>query len=294
MLALVLRIVLAGALAAGALLKLGRPRASARSLETFGARGAALRWTVLGAAVVVESGLAVGVAAGSRASALAAAALLCGFAAVLVLAIAKGRRGEPCPCFGSHGRVGPGGIARNIALAGALAALPWLSGVSLSTSAWLALGLGVALCGVAALAVAVAALAREIGLLRLRVAPSGALELLSEGPELGRFAPIVQSFSITDETRVALAVFSSAGCRICGDLKPAVAVVASDPAVAVRVFDEHADAQAWDALRVPGSPYAVAIDLDGTVRAKGTFNNLTQLESVVATAQRRAQPYVHA
>ena len=69
---------------------------------------------------------------------------------------------------------------------------------------------------------------------------------------------------------------------------------ASDPAVAVRVFDEHADAQAWDALRVPGSPYAVAIDLDGTVRAKGTFNNLTQLESVVATAQRRAQPYVHA
>jgi len=96
------------------------------------------------------------------------------------------------------------------------------------------------------------------------------------------------------ETRVALAVFSSEGCRICGDLKPAVAVVASDPTVAVRVFDEHADAQAWDALSVPGSPYAVAIDLDGTVRAKGTFNNLAQLESVIATAQRRAQPYVHA
>jgi hypothetical protein len=293
-LALVLRILLAGALAAGALLKLGRPRASARSLETFGVRAAGLRWTVLGAVVVVELGLAAGVAAGSRASALAGAALLCGFAAVLAFAIARGRRGEPCPCFGSHGRVGPGGIARNIALAGALAALPWLSEVSLSTSAWLALGLGVALCGVAALAVAVAALAREIGLLRLRVAPAGALELLSEGPELGRFAPIVQSFSITDETRVALAVFSSEGCRICGDLKPAVAVVASDPTVAVRVFDEHADAQAWDALRVPGSPYAVAIDLDGTVRAKGTFNNLAQLESVIATAQRRAQPYVHA
>jgi hypothetical protein len=38
---------------------------------------------------------------------------------------------------------------------------------------------------------------------------------------------------------------------------------------------------------VPGSPYAVALDLDGTVLAKGTFNNLAQLESVVATAERR-------
>jgi hypothetical protein len=293
-LALVVRILLAGAIAAAALLKLRRPGASARSLETFGIRATGPQWVVLAAAVAVELGLAAGVAAGSRASALAAAVLLLGFAALLGGALARGRRGEPCPCFGSHGSVGPGGVVRNLALAGALISLPWLSGVELSTSAWLAIGLGVALCGVAALAVAVAALAREVGLLRLRVAPAGALELLSEGPELGRFAPIVDRFSISGETRVALAVFSSEACRICAELKPAVAVVAGDPAVAVRVFDEHADAEAWDALCVPGSPYAVAIDLDGTVRAKGTFNNLAQLESVVATAQRRAQTSVHA
>jgi hypothetical protein len=55
----------------------------------------------------------------------------------------------------------------------------------------------------------------------------------------------------------------------------------------VRSFEEGGDAAAWSELRVPGSPYAVALDLDGTVLAKGTFNNLAQLESVLATAERR-------
>jgi hypothetical protein len=38
---------------------------------------------------------------------------------------------------------------------------------------------------------------------------------------------------------------------------------------------------------VPGSPFAVAIGRDGRVLAKGTFNSLAQLESVLATAERR-------
>ena len=38
---------------------------------------------------------------------------------------------------------------------------------------------------------------------------------------------------------------------------------------------------------VPGSPFAVAIGGDGTVLAKGTFNTGAQLESVLATAERR-------
>jgi len=38
---------------------------------------------------------------------------------------------------------------------------------------------------------------------------------------------------------------------------------------------------------VPGSPYAVAFDLDGLVLAKGTFNNLAQLESILATGEER-------
>jgi len=66
-----------------------------------------------------------------------------------------------------------------------------------------------------------------------------------------------------------------------------IAVLARDPKLAVRTFEEHADAAAWRELGIPGSPFAVALDLDGTVLAKGTFNNLAQLESVLAAAQHR-------
>ena len=38
---------------------------------------------------------------------------------------------------------------------------------------------------------------------------------------------------------------------------------------------------------MPGSPFAVALDADGTVLAKGTFNSGGQLESVLAAAERR-------
>ena len=54
------------------------------------------------------------------------------------------------------------------------------------------------------------------------------------------------------------------------------------------MFDEHRDAEVWRALDIPGAPYAVAFGRDGTVLAKGTFNTLPQLESVLGTAERRA------
>jgi hypothetical protein len=63
--------------------------------------------------------------------------------------------------------------------------------------------------------------------------------------------------------------------------------VAQDPRVAVGVFDEHADSGLWSAMSVPGSPFAIAIGANDVVLAKGTFNNLAQLESVLATAERR-------
>jgi hypothetical protein len=57
--------------------------------------------------------------------------------------------------------------------------------------------------------------------------------------------------------------------------------------VAVETFEEVADADVWERLEIPGSPFAVAFDRAGTVLAKGTFNSLAQLESVLATAERR-------
>ena len=46
-------------------------------------------------------------------------------------------------------------------------------------------------------------------------------------------------------------------------------------------------ATSGEALAIPGAPYAIALERDGTVGAKGTFNNLAQLESILATAERR-------
>ncbi|HJV04451.1 MAG TPA: hypothetical protein VJ868_04235, partial [Actinomycetota bacterium] len=40
---------------------------------------------------------------------------------------------------------------------------------------------------------------------------------------------------------------------------------------------------------VPGTPYAVVIDRTGVVQAKGTVNNLEQVEGLVDTAIRRVE-----
>jgi hypothetical protein len=124
--------------------------------------------------------------------------------------------------------------------------------------------------------------------LRASVAPHGALEIPHEGPELGGRTALVEAFGDElDRGLLGLAVFTSEGCGMCHALAPAVAAFGRHPHVALRTFDEVADAGAWAAADVPGSPYAVALDGDGTVLAKGTFNSGAQLESVLATAERR-------
>jgi hypothetical protein len=75
---------------------------------------------------------------------------------------------------------------------------------------------------------------------------------------------------------------------VCAALEPALEGLARDPVVALARFDEVRDADTWRALDIPGSPFAVALDGDGTVLAKGTFNTLGQLEGILAAAERRA------
>ena len=116
-----------------------------------------------------------------------------------------------------------------------------------------------------------------------------ALEIPGEGPELGSsqaWGGLVQSGR---RAPLGLAVFTSDGCPLCAQVAPAVAHVAGDPLLAVRIFDEHGDAAVWREAEVPGSPYAIALSDAGTVLAKGTFNSLAQLESVLATARFREQ-----
>jgi hypothetical protein len=257
------------------------------ALATYGLHGetAARAWAAL---VAVELGLAIGVGAGSDGAAWAAAGLLAAFALAQAVALISGRAGAPCACFGARGSLGRGTLARTVALAAGFAVLPQLPREAMSTDAWLGLGLGAALLGLAALAVVVLALAREVGALRMQLVPQGALEIPHEGPEIGGHTQLGSAFGELG-ARLGLAVFTSEGCGMCRALKPAIAAFGRDPFVVLRTFDEHEHADAWAAADVPGSPYAIVLDGEGTVLAKGTFNSAAQLESVLAAAERRRE-----
>jgi thiol-disulfide isomerase/thioredoxin len=273
-----LQLVLAAVLLLAAAGKARAGQSARDALGSYGVEDERLRSAAWLATIGAEVALAAAVVVTVDA-ALAAAALLAAFALAQVFAIARGRAGAPCGCFGGRGRIGWWSVIRTASLAGAFAALPFLPDAELSTDAWLAVGLGVALAAVAALAVALLALAREVGELRLAVAPQAALSLAHEGPEVGGRVALVERFERDAPLKVA--VFSSPSCPLCAALEPSLRLLADDPAVEVRVFDEHDDADAWESLAVPGSPYAVVLDADGIVLSKGTFNSLYQLESLV-------------
>ena len=93
-------------LLASAILKIVDRHGTQAALATYGIRsGAAAVWTALVAAELV---LGVAIAAGIDAAAYAGAGLVAAFAIAQVVALATGRAGAPCACFGARGRVSPG------------------------------------------------------------------------------------------------------------------------------------------------------------------------------------------
>ena len=282
MLTVIVSLLLGALLLGSAVLKLADGPRTRAALGTYGITGRAAKpaWA---AVITAELVLGVGVAAGVEAAAWGAAALCGVFALAQAAVLVSGRGGAPCACFGARGRVGRSSLARVSLLAAAFALLPALDRREPSTEGWLAIGLVAALLGIAALAVAVLALARELGALRAEIDPRGALEIPEEGPELGGRTELMD----VEPGRLGLAVFTSEGCGMCRALEPAIEALGRDPLVRLRTFDEVRDAHAWAAAGIPGSPFAVAVDADGTVLAKGTFNTAGQLESVLATAERR-------
>jgi hypothetical protein len=287
-------LTLALVLIASSALKLASPRSTQAALATFGLRSPAARRLAWVGLIASELSLAVGVAAAVDAAAYAAAILMALFGAALLVALIRGRAGAPCACFGSRSRVGWPAVLRNLALSVAFATLPLLPERELSADEWLALGLGAALLGCLGLTVAVLALAREVGMLRLRLGPAAALEIPDEGPALGARTGLIERFDPGERAELALAVFASPTCLVCAGLEPAIDSLGREPALDVQRFEEGRDAEAWREANVPGSPYAVALALDGTVLAKGSFNNLAQLESVLATAERRGSVFAEA
>jgi hypothetical protein len=141
------------------------------------------------------------------------------------------------------------------------------------------------------LCVVVVALARQVGTLHLRLGPRGALEIDSEGPMLGEPVPAVDAQGADGAPLVIggpgarrLVLFSSPTCTVCREVAPALPAAAGAADLVPQVVH---DADAERAFDVPGTPFLVVLDELGIVRAKGTVNNLEQVEGLVDTAGRR-------
>jgi hypothetical protein len=158
-------------------------------------------------------------------------------------------------------------------------------------SGWWAAAFVVQWILLAVLTVVVVALARQIGVLHLRLDPIGALEVDEEGPPIGD-ALETRPARGPDGTRTLvggagprrLIAFVSATCPICERLGPSL------PAAAVAgglVLQTVSDPDLEAAVRVPGVPFVIVLDELGIVRSKGTVNSLEQIEGLVDTAGRR-------
>ena len=177
----------------------------------------------------------------------------------------------PCGCLGGAGRLSPASALR--------------AGLFAAAAGWAALAGG----GAPAPGLVLAALVAALVAVRLlgRRPPGGALEIASEGPPLGDPTGLADWLPAPDG-RMRLAVFTSARCRLCRELGPALERLVAGGAVVLRTYEEEREREVWAAVDVPGAPFAVAVGADGTVLAKGTVNSERQLLSVAIAAHERA------
>src|SRR5262249_27337594 len=159
------------------------PRAAAAALAPLGLPP---RTAPLVALALVEAALGGVLLAGvaTRPAALAAAGLAAVFTGVLLRAGRHGARRLPCACFGAGGRGRPLPllVARALAVAAAAGLVAADPGTP-SRGTLLAAGVALLVVWAAAVTVALAALARQVGVLHLRLPAQAALELAGEGPE---------------------------------------------------------------------------------------------------------------
>ena len=164
------------------------------------------------------------------------------------------------------------------------------------------------------LAVMVFGLARQIGILLERVAPMGAMSS-DRGPEVGEMAPILNLQSIahkairiggaSDTGQSTLLMFVSPTCPICKKLLPIAKSFSSGENIKVILvgdgdFDEQqrmiqregleelryvVGPQVGMAFQVGKLPYAVLIDREGIIRAKGLVNSREHLESLIVAEE---------
>jgi methylamine dehydrogenase accessory protein MauD len=159
------------------------------------------------------------------------------------------------------------------------------------------------------MALVIVALVRQVGILHERISPMGAL-VTDKGPEVGDMAPRitvsdirgrpVQFGTSSSAGRGRLLLFVSPSCPVCKKLLPIarsfsrgekleiVLVGDGDQDEQIRMIKDYAledqvyinSPQLGMAFRVGKLPYAILLDQDGVIRAKGLVNSREHLESL--------------
>lgn len=160
-------------------------------------------------------------------------------------------------------------------------------------------------------AVIILALARQVGLMAVRLGPVGA-RMTNQGPKIGDQAPALDATDIAgrrvalgaNNNRRTLLVFMSPKCSSCQELLPGLRTLArtehgdldivlasaEQNVAANREYVEQHRLQSMPLIiadevavkyQVGSLPYAVLVSRDGKVSAKGLVNNKAQLESLL-------------
>jgi methylamine dehydrogenase accessory protein MauD len=158
------------------------------------------------------------------------------------------------------------------------------------------------------LGLALLALARQVGVLHVRLAPAGAL-LSGKGPVVGEPAPVLDAVTLDGaplaigkpKGRSQLLLFVSPHCPLCKDLIPIARNFArTEKLDIVFVGDDEADEQramiarldmgglpfvnssiVGRAFHVDRLPHAALIGADGSLISKGLVNSREHLESMI-------------
>lgn len=172
---------------------------------------------------------------------------------------------------------------------------------------------------ISVLSLLVFALMRQIGVLNERVFPAGAL-MTTQGPAIGESIPANTYTSLGNttvslggmQTQNTLLLFVSPNCPVCKTLLPYVQSVANAEHFSTRIIlasdaeneqekDQHRQfAKQYHlspdsyllsrplglAFRVEKLPFAVIIDAQGILRAKGMVNSREHLESLFEAQSR--------
>ncbi|NIR25546.1 MAG: redoxin domain-containing protein [Gammaproteobacteria bacterium] len=160
-------------------------------------------------------------------------------------------------------------------------------------------------------ALAIMALARQIGLLHTRLGPTGA-RMTNAGLELGNVAPPVSERDLNgqlvtlgvERNKPTLLIFISPNCSVCAELIPAIRAVYHHEQkyidfIVVSLLEDEAENRAYikrhrlngipyvissqiaEAYQVASAPYAILVNAEGKIQTKGLANHREHLESLL-------------